>query len=106
MLDSNQLVEFLISTQPLPVYRLFVYSAIYIAVPKGLEPSTSCVTGRHSNQLNYGTKVLHLIGLGIIVTIPVRDNATNPRCLIYLSFLVELGLYHARMRLQTTIVAL
>ena len=26
------------------------------AVRKGLEPSTSGVTGRHSNQLNYRTK--------------------------------------------------
>ena len=23
---------------------------LYVAVPNGLEPSTSCVTGRHSNQ--------------------------------------------------------
>ena len=26
-----------------------------LAVSKGLEPSTSGVTGRHSNQLNYNT---------------------------------------------------
>ena len=26
-----------------------------IAVWTGLEPATSCVTGRHSNQLNYQT---------------------------------------------------
>ena len=25
-----------------------------MAGPKGFEPSTSCVTGRRSNQLNYG----------------------------------------------------
>ncbi len=27
----------------------------FIAIRKGLEPSTSCVTGRRSNQLNYRT---------------------------------------------------
>src|SRR5690606_3951442 len=27
----------------------------YLAVWTGLEPATSCVTGRHSNQLNYQT---------------------------------------------------
>ncbi len=27
-----------------------------MAVRTGLEPATSCVTGRHSNQLNYRTK--------------------------------------------------
>ncbi|BCE08068.1 hypothetical protein RSC2_01683 [Bacillus paralicheniformis] len=26
-----------------------------MAVRTGLEPATSCVTGRHSNQLNYRT---------------------------------------------------
>ena len=28
-----------------------------MAVWTGLEPATSCVTGRHSNQLNYQTKL-------------------------------------------------
>src|SRR6185312_17092146 len=28
-----------------------------MAVRTGLEPATSCVTGRHSNQLNYRTKL-------------------------------------------------
>jgi hypothetical protein len=28
-----------------------------VAVWTGLEPATSCVTGRHSNQLNYQTKL-------------------------------------------------
>ena len=28
----------------------------FLAVRKGLEPSTSGVTGRHSNQLNYRTE--------------------------------------------------
>jgi hypothetical protein len=27
----------------------------FLAVWTGLEPATSCVTGRHSNQLNYQT---------------------------------------------------
>ncbi len=29
-----------------------------MAVWTGLEPATSCVTGRHSNQLNYQTKII------------------------------------------------
>ncbi len=29
-----------------------------MAVRTGLEPATSCVTGRHSNQLNYRTYVI------------------------------------------------
>jgi hypothetical protein len=33
-------------------------SHIKMAVRTGLEPATSCVTGRHSNQLNYRTKRL------------------------------------------------
>ena len=28
-----------------------------MAVRTGLEPATSCVTGRHSNQLNYRTEI-------------------------------------------------
>ena len=31
--------------------RLFLSLAVWT----GLEPATSCVTGRHSNQLNYQT---------------------------------------------------
>ena len=31
------------------------YKRLCLAVLKGLEPSTSAVTGRHSNQLNYST---------------------------------------------------
>ena len=31
---------------------------IWVAVRKGLEPSTSGVTGRHSNQLNYRTSLV------------------------------------------------
>src|SRR5690606_22968707 len=31
--------------------------AFLVAEPKGLEPSTSCVTGRRSNQLNYDSKL-------------------------------------------------
>ena len=33
-----------------------IYGCITMAVWTGLEPATSCVTGRHSNQLNYQTK--------------------------------------------------
>ena len=32
-----------------------------LAIRKGLEPSTSCVTGRRSNQLNYRTDCNPLI---------------------------------------------
>ncbi|AKQ75604.1 hypothetical protein MUY_004472 [Bacillus licheniformis WX-02] len=33
-----------------------MYVTFYkMAVRTGLEPATSCVTGRHSNQLNYRT---------------------------------------------------
>ncbi len=45
-----------------------------MAVWTGLEPATSCVTGRYSNQLNYQTKTIygeavchsHLTVLGIL----------------------------------------
>ncbi len=33
---------------------LYQLSYLGVATPNGLEPSTSCVTGRRSNQLNYG----------------------------------------------------
>ena len=32
-----------------------------MAVWTGLEPATSCVTGRHSNQLNYQTRFVVII---------------------------------------------
>ena len=32
-----------------------------MAVRTGLEPATSCVTGRHSNQLNYQTMELFTV---------------------------------------------
>ncbi|CAI8913322.1 hypothetical protein EMIT074MI3_30313 [Bacillus licheniformis] len=32
-----------------------------MAVRTGLEPATSCVTGRHSNQLNYRTIFLFIL---------------------------------------------
>ena len=32
-----------------------------MAVWTGLEPATSCVTGRHSNQLNYQTAIYKTI---------------------------------------------
>ncbi len=37
---------------------------VLLAVRKGLEPSTSGVTGRHSNQLNYRTNVLVCVERG------------------------------------------
>src|SRR5690606_39965765 len=43
-------------TGPKPVALPLGYSPTnYMAVRTGLEPATSCVTGRHSNQLNYRT---------------------------------------------------
>ena len=36
-------------------------TGIKMAVRTGLEPATSCVTGRHSNQLNYRTRVFSSI---------------------------------------------
>ncbi len=38
-------------------HKSLTYKALYFlkAVRTGLEPATSCVTGRHSNQLNYRT---------------------------------------------------
>jgi hypothetical protein len=49
-----------------PFYSIISIVNIYItnkimAVRTGLEPATSCVTGRHSNQLNYRTKVFHVV---------------------------------------------
>ncbi|CAI8885883.1 hypothetical protein EMIT0133MI5_80001 [Bacillus velezensis] len=35
--------------------NMIVSFTIKMAVRTGLEPATSCVTGRHSNQLNYRT---------------------------------------------------
>ena len=37
----------------LNIYRLLVKFKTLFAEWTGLEPATSCVTGRHSNQLNY-----------------------------------------------------
>ena len=41
-------------------HTIYINSRMYppgikMAVRTGLEPATSCVTGRHSNQLNYRT---------------------------------------------------
>ncbi len=37
----------------LKVFNLLPNQAVYFADQTGLEPATSAVTGRHSNQLNY-----------------------------------------------------
>jgi hypothetical protein len=36
-------------------YQAYILLYLLMAVWTGLEPATSCVTGRHSNQLNYQT---------------------------------------------------
>ena len=42
----------------LPFFSALEHSERGFAVRKGLEPSTSGVTGRHSNQLNYRTRLV------------------------------------------------
>ncbi len=37
------------------LYQLSYRASLFKTVWTGLEPATSCVTGRHSNQLNYQT---------------------------------------------------
>ena len=39
----------------------------------GLEPTTSCVTGRHSNQLNYGTEICADEGTRTHTELPTRS---------------------------------
>ena len=51
-----------------------------MAVRTGLEPATSCVTGRHSNQLNYRTKYMIYIKSDPY-GIRTRDTAVKGRCL-------------------------
>ena len=36
-------------------YGILYYFDLIVAIRTGLEPATSAVTGRHSNQLNYQT---------------------------------------------------
>ncbi len=43
------------SLRPIPLFMA-------LAERTGLEPATSGVTGRHSNQLNYRSNVWHLVG--------------------------------------------
>ncbi len=38
-------------------HNLLLLIFLKMAVRTGLEPATSCVTGRHSNQLNYRTRL-------------------------------------------------
>ena len=44
-----------------------------MAVRTGLEPATSCVTGRHSNQLNYRT-IMKLMSEGDRPCQSLTDN--------------------------------
>ena len=50
--DVNPLLVFKTS----PFSQTWVNLRILMVDPVGLEPATSAVTGRHSNQLNYQTK--------------------------------------------------
>ena len=55
-----------------------------MAVRTGLEPATSCVTGRHSNQLNYRTILYYEISLLRYYDpygIRTRVTAVKGRCL-------------------------
>ena len=44
----------------------------------GLEPATSCVTGRHSNQLNYQTIFLVFIAASIVRTEAIAGAGFEP----------------------------
>ena len=51
-----------------------------MAVPAGLEPAISDVTGRHSNQLNYDTinmAKLNLYPAALPTELPSRNIITN-----------------------------
>jgi hypothetical protein len=48
-----------------------------LAVRTGLEPATSCVTGRHSNQLNYRTRVFCASKITFITLTPVKITFIN-----------------------------
>ena len=54
--SNHRHVDFQSTALPTELPRL-------VATRKGLEPSTSSVTGWHSNQLNYRTKMVGTIGL-------------------------------------------
>ena len=70
-----------------------------LAVWTGLEPATSCVTGRHSNQLNYHTIFLwckynisfhigqhiayyFLLATAIFVVFCLENKCTNTVCVL------------------------
>ena len=48
-----------------------------MAVRTGLEPATSCVTGRHSNQLNYRTLMISIATIPALSAKEVK-NALPP----------------------------
>ena len=50
------------TTEPLP-HKIIDIKFLKMAIRNGLEPSTSSVTGWHSNQLNYPAKMVDAIGL-------------------------------------------
>ena len=56
-----------------------------MAVRTGLEPATSCVTGRHSNQLNYRTGYYFDLKRYDPYGIRTRVTAVKGRCLNHLT---------------------
>ena len=58
---------------PSPKFILFPY---ILAGMKGLEPSTSCVTGRRSNRLSYIPRIILVGDPGIEPGVRFRDGFT------------------------------
>ena len=68
---------------------------IWVAVRKGLEPSTSGVTGRHSNQLNYRTRLVASLSKAVakidIILKPAMDG---------MNFLKKTSCVHVRVEID------
>ncbi len=77
-----------------------------LAERTGLEPATSCVTGRRSNQLNYRSSSTFCSNLRSDVTIraPAYANVSSPHKILLVSFVAcarilrgpDLGRCHCR----------
>ena len=64
------------------LYRI-TFQCPFLAVRTGLEPVTSCVTGRHSNQ----AELTHLVGIFLICGCKGNNFFCNSQ--IYPSFFTE-----------------